>query len=109
LPPERKGNRLPRLMATPSLFACPSCKNGCAENACFCPSCGHVFDAHQVKIRPGDGWSMAIFWGIMLAWIIPMLLSIALVVILILIGVIGAASLSQIGQPSPTPTPTQNR
>jgi hypothetical protein len=48
---------------------------------------------------------MAIFWGIMLAWIIPALLSIALVVILLLIGAIGVASLTPRSQPASSPTP----
>ena len=46
---------------------------------------------------------MAIFWGIMLAWIIPTLLSIALVVLLIVLGVIGTAALAPRSQTTPTP------
>jgi hypothetical protein len=86
-----------------TLFACPSCQNGCATNAHFCPSCGHVFE-EQVKMRPGDGWSMTIFWGIMLAWIIPTILTIVLAVILFVIGAIGVVSLTPRDQPTPTPT-----
>jgi hypothetical protein len=53
---------------------------------------------------------MAIFWGIMLAWIIPSLLAAALVVILFIIGVLGAASLSQPSSlPNPNATPMRQR
>ncbi|HEX3186678.1 MAG TPA: hypothetical protein VHQ94_17920 [Pyrinomonadaceae bacterium] len=38
---------------------------------------------------------MAVFWGIMLCWIIPTVLGIALIIIFFIIGGIGAASLSR--------------
>lgn len=50
---------------------------------------------------------MTVFWGIMLAWIIPTLLAVGLVVVLFVIGVIGAASLTQPRSVSPSTTPLQ--
>jgi len=44
---------------------------------------------------PTSSWSMTVFGGIMLAWIIPTLLSIAILVVLFVVGAIGAASLTQ--------------
>jgi hypothetical protein len=45
-------------------------------------------------MKPGDGWGMAIFWGIMLAWFIPTLVLSLLVFVLFMIGMVGAASLA---------------
>jgi hypothetical protein len=75
-----------------ALYSCPECSHRCAESAYTCPSCGHCFQ--QPKVRPGDGWGMAIFWGIMLAWFIPTFVVGLLVFVLVLIGAIGAASLA---------------
>ena len=79
------------------LFSCPDCQHRCSNFAEACPSCGRYFRvyARNFTVSPGNGWSMAVFWGIMLAWIIPTLLSIAILVVLFVVGAIGAASLTQ--------------
>ena len=78
------------------LFTCPDCKHACSNFAEACPSCGRFFRAYQRTIEVSrNGWSITVFWGIMLAWIIPTLLTLALIVILFIIGAIGAASLTQ--------------
>jgi hypothetical protein len=88
------------LQTVGGLFACPDCQHRCSNFAESCPSCGRYFRvyARNFTVVPGGGWSMAVFWGIMLAWIIPTLLAIGLFVVLFVIGAIGAASL----------TPTRN-
>ena len=85
------------LQTVGGLFACPDCQHHCSNFAESCPSCGRYFRvyARNFTVQPGSGWSIAVFWGIMLAWIIPTLLTIALLVILFVIGAIGAASLTQ--------------
>lgn len=95
-------------MELPKLSPCPACDHSCSDQAASCPGCGHFFHDNQAKVRPGDGWSIAIFWGIMLAWIIPVVLSSILVAILFLIGVLGLASLSS-GTPAQGPRPTDRR
>lgn len=87
------------------LFACPDCQHRCSQFAETCPSCGRYFRmyARTITVEPGNGWSMTVFWGIMLAWIIPTIVGVALVVILFVIGGIGAASLSR---PDSRPYPT---
>jgi hypothetical protein len=97
------------LFAPGGLFACPDCQHSCSNFAERCPQCGRffqTFEQGQIQVRPGDGWSMAVFWGIMLAWIIPMILGIALIVLLVVIGGIGAASLAP-RSPSQTPSSRQ--
>lgn len=83
--------------AVGGLFNCPDCQHRCSNFAEACPSCGRYFRvyARNYKVEPGNGWSMAVFWGIMLAWIIPTLVCIALLVIFFIIGGIGAATLSR--------------
>jgi hypothetical protein len=83
------------LQVVGGLFACPDCQHHCSNFAESCPSCGRYFRvyARNFTVQPGDGWSMAVFWGIMLSWIIPTLVAIGLFVILFVIGAIGAASL----------------
>ena len=78
------------------LFSCPDCQHKCSNYAEACPSCGRYFRmyARNFTVQPGGGWSMAVFWGIMLAWILPTLVGVALIVLLVLGGV-GAASLRQ--------------
>ena len=85
------------LQTVGGLFSCPDCQHRCSNFAEACPSCGRYFRvyARNFTVQPGSGWSMAVFWGIMLAWIIPTLLSIAVIVVLLVVGVIGAASLTQ--------------
>lgn len=79
------------------LFSCPDCQHHCSNFAESCPSCGRYFRmyARTITVAPGSGWSMTVFWGIMLAWIIPTIVCVALVIILFVIGGIGAATLSQ--------------
>ena len=81
-------------MSSSPLEPCPDCGHRCSPQAEACPSCGRFFRAFARKVKPGDGWSIAIFWGIMLAWIIPTLLMIGLIVVLFIMG-IGVASLTQ--------------
>lgn len=94
------------LQTVAGLFSCPDCQHKCSNFAEACPSCGRYFRvyARNFTVAPGGGWAMTVFWGIMLAWIIPTLLGIALIVVLFVIGAIGAASLTN---PRPTrDTPT---
>ena len=97
------------LQSVGGLFACPDCQHGCSNFAEACPSCGRYFRvyARNFTVEPGSGWCMTVFWGIMLAWIIPTLLAVGLVVVLFVIGVIGAASLTQPRSVSPSTTPLQ--
>lgn len=82
---------------TAGLFNCPDCQHQCSNFAEACPSCGRYFRvyARNYTVEPGNGWSMVVFWGIMLAWILPTLVTVGIVVILFVIGGIGAASLSR--------------
>ena len=84
------------VQATGGLFSCPDCQHRCSNFAESCPSCGRYFRvyARTFTVEPGNGWSMAVFWGIMLSWIIPTVVCIALIIILFIIGVFGAATLS---------------
>lgn len=88
------------------LFLCPDCQHRCSNFAEACPSCGRYFRmyARSFRVEPGGGWSMAVFWGIMLAWIIPTLVAIAFVFLLAL-GGIGAASLTPSGRSDTTSRP----
>src|ERR1041384_4536053 len=85
------------LQTVGGLFSCPDCQHRCSNFAEACPSCGRYFRvyARDFSVRPGSGWSMVVFWGIMLALIIPKTLSIAVIVVLFVVGAIGAASLTQ--------------
>ncbi|HKO61473.1 MAG TPA: hypothetical protein VJV03_09965 [Pyrinomonadaceae bacterium] len=106
------GQRLPELAAHENLetvgglFACPDCQHHCSNFAETCPGCGRFFRSYSriYRTRPGEGWSMAVFWGIMLAWIIPMFVGLLLFIILLVIGGIGAATLTQ-----PLREPTSTR
>lgn len=77
------------------LFSCPDCQHRCSNFAEACPSCGRYFRvyARNYTVEPGGGWSMAVFWGIMLAWIIPTVVGMVLFALLV-VGGIGAASLA---------------
>ena len=79
------------------LFNCPDCQHRCSNFAEACPSCGRYFRvyARYFTVLPGGGWSMVVFWGIMLAWILPTLVTVGILVIVFVIGGIGAASLSR--------------
>lgn len=79
------------------LFSCPDCQHACSHFAEACPSCGRYFRvyARNFQVEPGSGWAMTVFWGIMLAWILPTLLVIAIGVVILVIGGIGAATLTQ--------------
>jgi hypothetical protein len=44
-------------------------------------------------VTPGSKWSMTVFWGMMLAWIIPLVVLMILGFVLAVMGGIGAASL----------------
>src|SRR6266540_1573743 len=82
------------------------CTAHCSNFAETCPQCGRFFRTFkqgQIQVRPGDGWSLAVFWGIMLAWIIPTIVCIALIVVLFVIGGLTAASLMP-RIPSQTPS-----
>jgi len=61
---------------TENLTLCPDCQHECSTQAEACPSCGRFFRNYPqiIEVTPGAGWSMAVFWGIMLAWIIPMVI-----------------------------------
>src|SRR6185436_9060264 len=85
------------LETTGGLFSCPDCQHRCSHFAESCPSCGRYFRvyARTFSVEPGRGWSMAVFWGIMLCWVIPTVLGIALIIIFFILGGIGAASLSR--------------
>ena len=91
------------LQVVGGLFACPDCQHRCSNFAEACPSCGRYFRvyARHFTVGPGSGWPMVVFWGIMLSWIIPTLVAIGLLVVLFVIGAIGAASLTQ---PRSTPS-----
>jgi hypothetical protein len=96
------------LQTVGGLFSCPDCQHRCSNYAEACPSCGRYFRVYSrnFTVEPGNGWSMAVFWGIMLAWILPTLLCIALVFVVLVIGGLGAASLSQPrSEPSTTSRP----
>ena len=84
------------VVETSGLFACPDCQHRCSNFAEACPSCGRYFRvyARTFTVEPGDGWSMTVFWGIMLVWIIPTVLAIVLIFVLLIIGGLGVASLS---------------
>lgn len=82
------------LFAVAGLFNCPDCDHDCSNFAETCPKCGRYFRRYASTINVNrNGWSITVFWGIMLAWIIPMLLIVGLVVLFAVIGGIGAASL----------------
>jgi hypothetical protein len=53
-----------------------------------------VYNYSELKVRPGPGWAWRIAFGIWLAWLIPFLLGVFVAVVLVVIGVISAASLS---------------
>ena len=55
------------------LLPCPDCQHQCSTYAETCPSCGRFFRVCRPtpEVQPGAGWSMTVFWGIMLAWILP--------------------------------------
>jgi len=59
--------KLPSAEAVGGFFACPDCQHHCSNFAEACPSCGRFFRAYARPVTPGDGWSIAVFWGIMLA------------------------------------------
>lgn len=95
------------LQTAGGLVACPDCQHRCSTFAESCPSCGRYFRvyARNFTVQPGSGWSITIFWGIMLVWIIPALIGALLVVIFFVIGGLGAATLSRPDRPSTTLRP----
>jgi hypothetical protein len=80
---------------TGGLFPCPDCQHRCSTFAESCPSCGRYFRvyARTFSVEPGSGWSITVFWGIMLVWIIPTVLCMVLLVLFFVIGGIGVATL----------------
>ncbi len=94
------------LQTVGGLFACPDCQHRCSNFAEACPSCGRYFRvyARNYTVQPGSGWSITIFWGIMLVWIIPAVIGIVLAIILVVIGGIGAATFSGFDNRSNTTT-----
>lgn len=93
------------LFAVAGLFTCPDCQHNCSNFAETCPGCGRYFRSYARIVSVNrNNWSITVFWGIMLAWIIPMLLGFALIVLFIFMGV-GAASLVPAPRDMPTSRP----
>lgn len=75
------------------LFTCPDCQHNCSNFAETCPACGRFFRSYArvITVTPGNGWSLSVFWGIMLAWIIPTIIGVALIVVLFVMGLLTTA------------------
>jgi hypothetical protein len=67
------------------LIPCIDCKAAISKYAEACPHCGRFFQGYKrtIKVIPGDGWSMTVFWGMMLAWIIPLICLVVLAFVLV--------------------------
>jgi hypothetical protein len=77
----------------PNLFQCTSCFSPVSYKASFCPNCGHVYSGGAMYVLPGKGWSWAIFGGIWLVSLVPLIISIVIFALVFGLGLIGAATL----------------
>jgi hypothetical protein len=77
-----------------SLTPCPDCQHKCSTYAETCPSCGRFFRSYRsLSVTPGKGWSTAVGWGFILGWLFAAFLGFCLLIVLMVLGGIAAASL----------------
>lgn len=77
-----------------TLAPCPDCQVGISPEAEACPHCGKPFMRRATEVIPGPRWSWTVYWGLVLFVVIPVLISVIITVLLFMIFVGAAASLS---------------
>ncbi len=61
--------------AESQLASCMDCGGMVSRKAESCPKCGRFFQSLRViRVVPGNGWSRAVAWGIILSSIIVMIM-----------------------------------
>jgi uncharacterized membrane protein YvbJ len=87
----RPPQRVQPLEPQGNLIACLDCGNPTSRYAESCPRCGRFFQRFQTVVKVDqNGWMSTIAFGILLAAVLPWLIIGIIVLLLVVVGGVGA-------------------